>query len=109
MITKEDNEDFKNTTISWICKNDNVDKNVKVRDHCHIIGKYWVSANRDFNISHKFNHKTPIVFHNLKNYASHLITHELVKFNRKINILPNGLEMGFTINSKLSFIDSFQF
>ena len=40
MITKEDNEDFKNPTISWICKNDNVDKNVKVRDHCHIIGKY---------------------------------------------------------------------
>ena len=36
---------------------------------------------------------------------------ELGKFNLKINVIPNGLEkyMTFTINNKLSFIDSFQF
>ena len=36
---------------------------------------------------------------------------ELGKFNLKINVIPNGLEkyMSFSINSKLSFIDSFQF
>ena len=36
---------------------------------------------------------------------------ELGKFNFKINVIPNGLEkyMSFTINNKLSFIDSFQF
>ena len=36
---------------------------------------------------------------------------ELGKFNLKINIIPHGLEkyMSFTINNKLSFIDSFQF
>ena len=36
---------------------------------------------------------------------------ELCKFNLKINVIPNGLEkyMSFTINNKLSFIDSFQF
>ena len=36
---------------------------------------------------------------------------ELHKFNLKINAIPNGLEeyMSFSINSKLSFIDSFQF
>ena len=35
----------------------------------------------------------------------------LGKFNLKISIIPNRLEkyMSFTINSKLSFIDSFQF
>ena len=35
---------------------------------------------------------------------------ELDKFNLKITIIPNGLEkyMSFTINNKLSFIDSFQ-
>ena len=33
------------------------------------------------------------------------------KFDIKINVIPNGLEkcMSFTINNKLSFIDSFQF
>ena len=36
---------------------------------------------------------------------------ELDKFNLKINVIPNGLEkyMSFTINNKLSFIESFQF
>ena len=36
---------------------------------------------------------------------------ELAKFNLKINVLPNGLEkyMSFSINNKLSFIDSFRF
>ena len=35
----------------------------------------------------------------------------LGKFNLKISIIPNRLEkyMSFTINNKLSFIDSFQF
>ena len=36
---------------------------------------------------------------------------ELDKFNLKINDIPNELEkyMSFSINNKLSFIDSFQF
>ena len=57
------------------------------------------------------NHKIPVVFHNLKNYDSHLIMQELGKFNFKINVTPNGLEknMSFSINNKLSFIDSFHF
>ena len=35
---------------------------------------------------------------------------ELDKFNLKINFMPNGLDkyMSFSINNKLSFIDSFQ-
>ena len=59
----------------------------------------------------KLSHKIPVVFHNLKNYDSHLIMQELGRFNLKINVIPNGLEkyMGFTNNNKLSFIDSFQF
>ena len=62
------------------------------------------------NTNHKLNHKIPIVFHNLKNYDSHLIIQELGKFNLKISVIPNGLEkyMSFTISNKLSFIDSCQ-
>ena len=55
--------------------------------------------------------KISAVFHNLKNYDSHFIRQELGKFNLKINAIPNGLEkyMSFSINNKLSFIDTFQF
>ena len=74
-------------------------------------GKYGGSAHRDCNINVKLNHKIPVVFHNLKNYDSHLIMQELGKLNLKINAIPNGLEKdkSFTVNNKLSFIESFQF
>ena len=88
-----------------------VNGDVKVRDRCHITRKYRGSTDRDFNIRVKLNHKVPVVFHNLRKYDSHLNMQELGKFNLKINIIPNGLKkyMSFSINNKLSFIDSFQF
>ena len=59
----------------------------------------------------KLNHTIPVVFYNLKNYDSHLIMQELGKFNLKINVISNGLEkyMSFSINTELSFINTFQF
>ena len=111
VMTKEDNENFKNSTKCWICDNDYVDNDVKTRDHYHVTVKYRGSAHRNCNINLKLNHKIPVVFHNLKNYDSYLIMQELGKFNLIINVIPNGSEkyMSFTINNKLSFIDCFQF
>ena len=110
-MTNKDNEDLENSTKCWVCDNDYIDTDVKVRDHCHITGKYRVSPHRDYNIDVKLNHKIPVVFHSLKNYDSHLVMQELGKFNLKINVISNRLEkyMGISINSKLSFIDSFEF
>ena len=81
VMTQEDNEDFDKSTKCWICDNDFIDNNVKVRDHYHITGKYRVSAHRNCNINVKLNHKTLVVFHNVKNYDSHHIMQELSKFN----------------------------
>ena len=39
-MPKEDNEDFKNSIKCWIYDIDYIDGDVKVRDHCHITGKY---------------------------------------------------------------------
>ena len=71
-MTKEDNEDFENSIKCWICDNDYIDNDVKVRDHCHITRKYRGSAHRDCNINFKFNHKIPLVFHNL-NIMIHIL------------------------------------
>ena len=99
-MTKEDNEDFENSIKCWICDNDYVDGDVKVRSHCHITGEYRGSAHRDWNINVKLNHKTLVVFHNLKIYDLHLIMQELGKFNLKINVIPNGLENYITFGIK---------
>ena len=49
VIAKENNEDFEKSTKCWTCENNYVDNDVKVRDHCHITGKYRDSAHRDCN------------------------------------------------------------
>ena len=57
VMTKEYNEDFKNSTkcSKWICDNDYVQNDVKVRDNCHITGKFRCFALRDCNINLKLN------------------------------------------------------
>ena len=54
VMTKEDNKTF-NSTKCWICDNDYVNNDVKVRDHCHITGKYKGSSDRDCYINLKLN------------------------------------------------------
>ena len=51
VMTKEDNEDFENSAKCWICDNDYIDNDVKVRDHCHITEKYRGSVHRYCNIN----------------------------------------------------------
>ena len=102
-MTKEDDEDIENCTKCWICDNTYVAGDFKVRDHCHITGKYRSSAQRDCNINVKSNHKIPIAFYIL-------LYQKLGKFNFKITFIPNGLEnyMTFNTNKKLIFTDSVQ-
>ena len=69
VMTKEDNEYFENSTKCWICDNDYIGTDFKVRDHCHVTEKYRGSVHRDCNINVKLNHKIPVVFHNLKKYT----------------------------------------
>ena len=49
------------------------------------------------------NHKVLVILHDIKNYDFHLNMQELKK-----NVIPNGLNvyMSFTINKKLSLVDS---
>ena len=107
---KKKNSYFKKVTVAGSVKNiDNNDE--KVRDHCHITGKFRGAAHRSFNGNFQLTEKAPVIFHNLRGYESHLIFSELNKFNLKINVIPNGLEkyMVFFLNKNLVFIDSMQF
>ena len=55
VMTKKENENFGDFTKCWICNKAHFDGDVKVRDHCHITGKYRGPAQR--NIDDKSNHK----------------------------------------------------
>ena len=55
VMTKKENENFGDSTKCWICNKAHFDGDVKVRDHCHITGKYRGPAQR--TIDDKSNHK----------------------------------------------------
>ena len=110
IMTAEQNEEFERSNICWICGN-LIEFNDKVRDHCHITGKYRGSAHWSCNINLKISKKLPVIFHNLRGYDSHVIFKELSKFNCKISVIPNGLEkyMSFTLNGNIVFFGSMLF
>ena len=111
IMTEEEEYLFQQSNNCWIRKKiiDNEDE--KVRDHCHITGKFRGSAHWDCNTIFQLTKKIPVIFHNLKGYDSHLIFSELHKFNLKVDVIPNGLEkyMAFFLGRDLVFIDSMQF
>ena len=68
VMSIKENEKFEMTNICWICdklieKYDN-----KVRNHCHITGKYRGAAHWSCNINLNVTKKVPVIFHNLKGY-----------------------------------------
>ena len=111
LIITEEEEEFQLSNTCRICKKliDNDDE--KVRDHCHVTGKFRGAAHWSCNINLQLTKKVPVIFHNLRGYDSHLIFCELNKFDVKIDVIPNRLEkyMAFFLNKNLVFIDSMQF
>ena len=102
IISAEEEERFQLKNSCWICdKLFDVGDN-KVRDHCHITGKYRGAAHWSCNINLKLTKKIPVIFHNLRGYGSHLIIKEIGKFDVKVSVIPNGFEkyMAFTIDFK---------
>ena len=101
------NEDYEKSNICWICGGlIEIDDN-KVRDHCHITGKYRGSCHWSCNINLKVSKKLVVI----RGYHSHLIFKEMIKFNCRVSVIPNGLEkyMSFTLNKTIIFIDSMLF
>ena len=91
IMTEKEEYLFQQSNNCCICKKIIDHEDEKVRDHCHITGKFKGSAPRDCNINFQVTKKIPVIFRNLKGYDSHLIFSELHKFNLKVDVIPNGL------------------
>jgi hypothetical protein len=107
----------------------------KVRDHCHITGRYRGAAHNSCNLNLRitpYKTKVPVVFHNLRGYDGHLIMQALGGVepelrrvrtmnkngvlgdywvpNNQISCIPNNMEKYLTFSiGQLKFIDSLQF
>ena len=126
-ITVQEQKDFDACTHCPRCKAKFDDKHKKVRDHCHITGKFRSalchSCNSKLYISRR---KLTVVFHNFKCYDAHqIIKHGLDKFTHwKLSVIPQTKEKymsltaripvdvtreGKTVYFNVVFLDSYQF
>ena len=81
IMSAEEEERFKLSNNCWICYKLFDVAYDKVRDHCHITGKYRGAAHWSCTINFKLTKKIPVIFHNLRGYDSHLIIREISKFD----------------------------
>ena len=122
-LTPEESEKFNSTTHCHICEKPFALEDTRVRDHCHLTGRYRGPAHSTCNLNYKESFCVPIVFHNLSGYDSHFIIEEIATaFEGGIDLLPITKEkyISFTKNVKLAdkdsrnnmklrFIDSYKF
>ena len=104
-----DERSFQTATYCHIC--DEELGSDRVRDHCHLTGKYRGAAHSDCNLNYKFTKRIPVVFHNLKNYDAHLLIKAMGMIKDKpISCIPTNDEkyISFSIGD-LTFIDPLQF
>ena len=119
-------EQFDKETKCWICKEEF--NNDKVRDHYHFTGRYRGAAHNKCNLNYRKSNFTPVVFHKLSGYDSHLFIKNLGFSEVNIDCIPNNEEryISFTkriqvgsyigkkgetivLHHKIRFIDSFKF
>ncbi|KAL9967825.1 hypothetical protein ACROYT_G026122 [Oculina patagonica] len=108
-MTKDDEDAFQKANGCHICDKAYTDDDIRVRDHCHITGKFRGSAHQECNLKLRIEPdkiKIPVIFHNLKGYDSHFIMQEIGAIvkdhtykNKKgeikemnINTIPNNME-----------------
>ena len=133
VMTPEDEIEYMNSNICHICEGEIFeevdDKNYKkVRDHCHLTGKFRGAAHSKCNLKYRLPKFYPVIFHNLSGYDSHLFIKNLGKSEGNINCIPNNEEkyISFTkqilvdtfineegeekeVKRNIRFIDSFKF
>ena len=97
-MSEEEEHLFQQSNRCWIFKKLIDNDEEKVRDHCHVTGKFRGAgklrgaAHWDCIINFQLTKNVPVIFHNLRGYDSHLIFNELDKFDVKINVILNRLE-----------------
>lgn len=111
ILSDEDWEKFKNSSQCYLCKNQFHSEDEKVADHDHLSGEFRGATHNSCNLNLREKGKIPIIFHNLKNFDSHLlvqgINSTLVK---KIRVVPQSIERFIALKiDNYIVLDSFGF
>ena len=82
IMTEQDEEDFDIDYICRFCEKEILSD--KVRDHCHLTGKYRRAAHNtcNVNVSQRDSNFIPFAFHNFSNYDCHMFFKRLVDLKK---------------------------
>ena len=92
--------DFNNATKCWICKGELGPD--KVRDHCHLTGRYRGAAHNQCNLKYRRLTFTPVAFHNLTNYDAHLFVTHLGYDEGDISCIANNEEKYISFSKQIT-------
>ena len=113
IMTKENDEDHKN---NFICRfYEKIIESDKVRNHCHLTGKYRGPAHSKchINVTQDQSNFIPFIFHTFSNYDCHMFFRKLVdKKNDKVkfDIIPKTNEEYISVTyGCIRFFDSCRF
>ncbi|XP_036144767.1 uncharacterized protein LOC118646287 [Monomorium pharaonis] len=69
-LSKEQLKAYRSATLCHICKKSFAPDDKRVRDHCHLTGRYRGPAHSSCNLFYRNVSYIPVVFHNLSGYDS---------------------------------------
>ncbi|XP_077270171.1 uncharacterized protein LOC143901620 [Temnothorax americanus] len=96
-LTRDEWETFHSAAQCHICEKPFAPNDNRVRDHCHLTGRYRGPAHSTCNLNYKDSHFIPVIFHNLSGYDAHFIIKEIaVAFEGSIDVLPITKENSLT-------------
>jgi hypothetical protein len=70
LMTGSDWQSFKKAKHCHICKKKELGEE-RVRDHCHVTGKFRGAAHNECNINYKYTGRIPVIIHNARGYDTH--------------------------------------
>src|SRR6218665_1908087 len=105
IFNSNDRKNFKVATSCHICGG--LLGEDRVRDNCHLNGKFKGAAHYECNLNYKIPKFIPVVFHNLSCYDSHLFVKKLR--GSQGDRIKNKEGKESIVRRELRFIDSFSF
>ena len=112
IMTDDDEEEYRNDNVCRFCEKEILSD--KVRDHCHLTGKYRGPAHSkcNINVTQDQSNFIPFIFHNFSNYDCHMFFKKLVdKKSDKVifDIIPKTNEEYISVTyGCIRFIDSYR-
>ena len=113
IMTDYDEEEYRNDNVCRFCEK--FIESDKVRDYCHLTGKYRGPAHSkcNNNVTQKQSNFIPFIFHNFSNYDCHMFFKKLVdkkKDKVDFDIIPKTNEEYISVTyGCIRFIDSYRF